>query len=158
MEMKRCGQCKKDLPIVEFSKSKANRDGLQTTCKECKSIYNKKYRQENREKMKEYNRTWKEENPDKHREYRASVRRRYKEEWKAYLKPIVDLSCSKCGYDEHFVALDFHHVSNKDFGIATMLQNKPTDANKTAMRKEIEKCIVLCSNCHRVHHWGGTEP
>lgn len=29
-----------------------------------------------------------------------------------------------------------------------------TGASKDSIKKELEKCIVLCSNCHRKEHYG----
>ena len=56
--------------------------------------------------------------------------------------------CSRCGYNKCVAALDFHHVHpNKkekkimDFGSFDEL-----------CKKELNKCIILCSNCHREHH------
>ena len=62
--------------------------------------------------------------------------------------------CSICGYNAHAAALDFNHVCGEK------LFNVSQDA-KTAWSKmlaEIEKCDVLCANCHRIHtyenrHW-----
>lgn len=61
------------------------------------------------------------------------------------------LSCEKCG-ENHPATLDFHHVvkhpSNRK--INTLTKNGAYDA---AIKEIMEKCIVLCSNCHRKHHW-----
>ncbi len=62
--------------------------------------------------------------------------------------------CTKCGYDKCIAALDFHHVdkTNKEFNIF--------EKGKTAWKKiieELKKCILLCSNCHREHHWNEWE-
>ena len=58
--------------------------------------------------------------------------------------------CAKCGESRSYV-LDFHHKdpSVKDGTIARMTSNY----NKIEdIQKEIDKCIVLCSNCHREFH------
>jgi hypothetical protein len=66
----------------------------------------------------------------------------------------VDRGCSVCGYNAHPAALDFNHIhGDKAFSVSQDL--------KVAMHKllsEIDKCEVLCANCHRVHtyenkHW-----
>ena len=59
--------------------------------------------------------------------------------------------CSKCGYNEHFTALDFHHVDpdSKEFSIANACRNKQLPA----IKDEIRKCVVLCANCHRIEHF-----
>lgn len=61
------------------------------------------------------------------------------------------LSCTKCG-ENHPATLDFHHVirhpSNRK--INELLKRGAIDR---AIQEIQEKCIVLCSNCHRIHHW-----
>lgn len=55
--------------------------------------------------------------------------------------------CSNCGYNKCSAALEFHHISdNKEFTIA----GAKYSWNK--LEKEIKKCILLCSNCHRELH------
>jgi hypothetical protein len=55
--------------------------------------------------------------------------------------------CEMCGYKEHHVALDFDHLdpSAKVRDIAKM-----HTTNIKNLMKEIEKCQVLCANCHRI--------
>lgn len=55
--------------------------------------------------------------------------------------------CYVCGYDRYFGALDFHHrnPSEKSFGLSGKGQTVSLDRK----RKEIEKCDLLCANCHR---------
>ncbi len=60
------------------------------------------------------------------------------------------LSCVECGESRYWV-LDFHHKerSEKEDNLGTILFSK----GKVAFQKELKKCIVLCSNCHRdLHH------
>lgn len=58
--------------------------------------------------------------------------------------------CQKCGYCTYIGALDFHHKDpeHKDFSIG---QNGYTRAWDT-VKKEIEKCLLLCKNCHCEEH------
>lgn len=62
--------------------------------------------------------------------------------------------CQICGYNKYFGALDFHHLdsSKKDFTIA--------GSNKTlkGLKPELDKCVLLCSNCHRETHAGLVTP
>lgn len=60
------------------------------------------------------------------------------------------IPCAICGED-HPAVLDFHHVDGamKSFSINTAVKNGTAKARVIA---EIEKCVVLCSNCHRKHH------
>jgi len=58
--------------------------------------------------------------------------------------------CIKCGYNKYIGALDFHHLdpSQKDFTIAATKLWKLNDL----VIKELDKCVLLCSNCHREEH------
>ena len=62
--------------------------------------------------------------------------------------------CSACGYDESESALHFHHRNpeEKEFTIAETHLND-TDFNMDRMRKEADKCDVLCANCHFEVHY-----
>jgi hypothetical protein len=59
------------------------------------------------------------------------------------------LKCTQCGFD-HPAALDFHHVnpSEKESLVSKLVSN----GCFAAAMAEVQKCIVLCANCHRVHH------
>ena len=58
--------------------------------------------------------------------------------------------CEKCGYDKCIEALDFHHTDStpKDFAISD--RNLKLDWED--IKKELDKCKLLCSNCHREEH------
>jgi hypothetical protein len=59
--------------------------------------------------------------------------------------------CQKCGYNKCIAALQFHHrdPSQKDFGLSH--KGVPQSWEKT--KKELDKCDVLCANCHfEIHH------
>jgi len=52
--------------------------------------------------------------------------------------------CTDCGYNEHPAALHFHHI-NKDKEL-----NVCNAKSIQRAKKEIDKCIVLCANCHAI--------
>ena len=58
--------------------------------------------------------------------------------------------CSICGYDKCKDALDLHHMNKDDkkFSISSFWGHKSWDE----LEKELEKCILICSNCHRELH------
>ena len=58
--------------------------------------------------------------------------------------------CTRCGVDSlPYTCYEFHHVNgNKVCEISKML-NKPWKLIKT----ELDKCIVLCRNCHGITHY-----
>ena len=57
--------------------------------------------------------------------------------------------CVVCGYNKCVKALEFHHLdpSKKDFGLGTN-----TNRSWEKVKNEIEKCVLLCANCHRELH------
>jgi hypothetical protein len=57
--------------------------------------------------------------------------------------------CCECKEDS-LVALDFHHLDPeaKEFSISDVRFYKMNDD----IKKELDKCILLCSNCHRKEH------
>jgi hypothetical protein len=58
--------------------------------------------------------------------------------------------CSSCGYNKCIAALEFHHLdpSKKDFSISS--SGNTRSWNK--VKEELDKCVLLCSNCHREVH------
>ena len=60
--------------------------------------------------------------------------------------------CEICGYDRCIDALEFHHLdpNEKEFGIAQKGYTRSIEANKA----EADKCLLVCSNCHREIHSG----
>lgn len=61
------------------------------------------------------------------------------------------LFCTKCGFAD-YRALDFHNLDpkEKDFAIADFVSR---GASLARIKAEIEKCVVLCANCHRIEHY-----
>lgn len=58
--------------------------------------------------------------------------------------------CIRCGYSRCVAALDFHHIDGKtkEFNISHLRFYTFNDMIKS----ELDKCIVLCANCHREEH------
>ena len=58
----------------------------------------------------------------------------------------------RCGFSD-YRALEFHHDGDrgKDFNNSDMIRSG--FARETILR-EIAKCVVLCSNCHQIEHYG----
>lgn len=59
--------------------------------------------------------------------------------------------CSICGYSKCYAALDFHHTdpSRKDFNIS-----RKKNCNIDSIKPELDKCVLLCKNCHAEVHFG----
>ena len=129
METKVCSKCKIGKTLNMFSKKG---DKPQSYCKECHKEYRDQHYLNNREKyiLKSHN---------------------YKIEFKEWFNDIrKNLKCSKCEESRWWV-LDFHHRNpeEKDYNISDLV----TKCSKVLIIKEVEKCDVLCSNCHRDLHY-----
>lgn len=59
--------------------------------------------------------------------------------------------CERCGYNKCVAALDFHHKdpSQKSFSIGSRGYTRSFEKVKV----EIDKCEILCANCHREEHY-----
>lgn len=57
--------------------------------------------------------------------------------------------CTKCKFND-YRALEFHHLYNKKFNISTGLNKDHLSLE--CIKKELDKCILLCTNCHKVLH------
>jgi len=58
--------------------------------------------------------------------------------------------CEECKYNTYIGALEFHHIDplTKKFTLAT---RKLTSFSEE-IKQELDKCLMLCSNCHREAH------
>lgn len=58
--------------------------------------------------------------------------------------------CQRCGYSKSLSALTFHHLdpNEKDFGISARGYTRSWEK----VRIELDKCIMLCANCHAEEH------
>lgn len=61
--------------------------------------------------------------------------------------------CQRCGFSDHR-ALECHHrdPEEKEFSLAAGVQRGLSVAR---LQDEMEKCEVLCANCHAIEHYHG---
>jgi hypothetical protein len=59
--------------------------------------------------------------------------------------------CEICGYNKNLSALEFHHKdpNEKEFQIDA---RRFANTNLDILEQELNKCMILCSNCHREIH------
>ena len=91
--------------------------------------YGRRYYKMNSEKVLQYGRQW----------------RKRRRKWVNNYK--LSRGCVTCGYNKCAEALDFHHEGDKEFDISTNIWRK-----KEILKKEMDKCKVLCRNCHAELH------
>ena len=105
-----------------------------------------KYPKQHKDYQKKYQTSWYQRNKKLHAERCKQRRKVRRAEWAAFK---ATLSCSICGFS-HPAAIDFHHTdpSKKEREVNYFSKNNSLEK----ARSEIEKCVTLCSNCHRILH------
>lgn len=65
--------------------------------------------------------------------------------------------CEDCGFEGHNSQFDFHHrdPASKLFDISKARQRNMA---KDVILRELKKCVLLCANCHRLHHISKDDP
>ena len=61
--------------------------------------------------------------------------------------------CEICGYNNCLGALDFHHTDSQEKEFTLSQVNLSESFSMEDLRKEANKCIILCANCHRELHY-----
>ena len=57
--------------------------------------------------------------------------------------------CCECGYSKYYGALEFHHLDPNE---KDMDWNKMRKTSWSNIKIELDKCVLLCANCHREVH------
>lgn len=131
METKLCLKCKETKKLEEFSFKEKKLNKRHCYCKVCFVTLRKDSYSKNKER------------------YIKKSKKRKNEivEWFVNFKK--KLKCEVCGFS-HPASLDFHHENDdKENNVSTLVRN----GNKEKVILEIEKCRILCSNCHRILHY-----
>lgn len=128
MTTKICSKCNTERPIEEFARNSSAKDGYRSDCKKCSRAVTREHYLNN-----------------KHKYEKARILRRAQS--KAYvIDYLLNNPCSLCGESDIRV-LDFDHLPKFDklLCVSTLI----SDGNIEDVKREIQKCRVLCSNCHR---------
>lgn len=134
MKNKKCPRCQRMLPVTAYNTRMRN--GKKSPCSYCKDC--------NKARLKDHYYA----KP----QYYKDKKKRYTEQYREWFKSIkTELKCNRCNED-HIACLDFHHTdpSIKEYNIGKMISAL---IPKHIVLAEIEKCEVLCANCHRKEHY-----
>jgi hypothetical protein len=127
---RKCPRCRKDRLIEQFAWRRRSEGKRQPYCRECMAEYNRKHYRANRHS------------------YIRRARRRAENIRRERIRYLLDYfrahPCVDCG-ETDLLVLEFDHLGNKLFTISEGLR----DRGWQAILDEIEKCEVVCANCHR---------
>jgi hypothetical protein len=128
--LRKCYRCRALKPETDFSwrrKAKGQRDSF---CRPCRSAYGKEHYAQNRQR---------------YIDQAGRVKRRLMRERTLYLIEYFKTHpCTDCGELDPIV-LEFDHLGDKEFAIGPELSRR----NWPSILAEMEKCEVVCANCHR---------
>ena len=131
--VKKCKDCKQNkLCKWQSSFSQTGKPEYRARCNDCFSVYLKSVR--------------------KKPEIKAQRNIKRREFFNQKKQKIVDQfggKCEICGYDKSLAALTFHHKnpSQKEYTLGQIL-----DYSDELLKKELDKCRLLCHNCHSELH------
>lgn len=130
-----CGlEANTESELKDFCKDSANKTGYSTICRSCNNARRLAYQLENSDKVKKSRRARAVEKKIKAINYKGGC-------------------CHQCGLsleDSHHSVFDFHHLDPSE------KEHHPSDLVKNSkwadIQNEIDKCILVCANCHRIIH------
>ena len=133
INMKKCSKCGNTKKISDFPFRNKSKGTRHSACNNCQKVIRKESYERNKKTTYERNKRNKDKNIIWFKEYKSS------------------LKCSKCD-ENHPSCLDFHHIdkSTKKYDVSEMIHG--TYSRKLII-EEIEKCVILCANCHRKRHY-----
>jgi hypothetical protein len=127
--LKQCVDCKELKPLSEYHRSRRRADGRQPRCRPCNIRINKEWYASNPEAKAQ-------------RMYEYARGRKREMQWRI-LDYLREHPCVDCGESDP-VVLEFDHLRDKIRNVSAMMRQR-----WSSIVAEIEKCEVVCANCHR---------
>jgi hypothetical protein len=127
----KCGLSKKEEEFSKTTRKNKNREVSHVLRSECKTCYN------------QYMRNYFKNNPVHVKRVNKGKKKRVK-----FVQDLkLEKGCYICGYNKSANALHYHHIdpSNKEENVSILASRQISEEK---ILKEIEKCVVLCANCH----------
>ena len=134
-QSKICSHCGIEKPLSYFPPEKRSKDGKLSYCKTCRNLQGRKSYKNNIKHNRAYDKI------------------RYDKKMKLFEELKTTSHCLCCDESDND-CLDFHHINpnEKDFCISRLFTGH---YSLIRIKKELQKCICLCSNCHRKFHAKG---
>lgn len=131
-ETKICTKCKGEKDLLLFSARKKSKDGCASWCRSCyKTNWDKRYYENHQHYRNSHNKS------------RSKIRQHNAQKVFEYLRSH---SCINCGESDP-VVLEFDHRNGDDK--IESISNLIRASTWERIEAEIQKCDVLCANCHR---------
>lgn len=133
-DKKICSKCKQELPMSMFRWRNKKLGKVHSQCKACESAA---------EKIRYAN--------SKQRQQSVTEKALLQKENNTNIVNIAkQCGCQKCGELRPYL-MEFHHTNPKEKvnTIAHMIKS----SSQANLEKELQKCVVLCANCHREFHF-----
>ena len=130
MTVKKCSKCNLEKSLDDFNKKSDRR--LQPYCRDCDNAHAREYYKKNRDRVKS--------------QISSARKIRVANLSKEIRKLKESTPCAECGINYPYYVMDFDHVRGKKSGNVSHMINS---AVTKKVREEIEKCEIVCSNCHR---------
>lgn len=127
--MKKCTRCKQDFKTTEFKIVNQKTGKRSALCPECKREYDREYWAKTKYFRNERKKINTKRILERNREYII-----------AYLKLHPCIDCK----EKDIEVLEFDHQRDKLFNVAEFRGHSIEN-----LQKEIDKCVVVCANCHR---------
>jgi hypothetical protein len=129
---RQCRGCQKVKPLSDFNKNKTCSKGRTRTCKECASSKRSSWYNANRRRRQE------------------AANKRNQERKRLVVEHFGD-KCADCGVTYPQCVYEFHHLDPNEKDVNP---SKALGWSEDRMWRELDKCIMLCSNCHKIRHFG----
>lgn len=112
----------------------------------------REWRKANPDKARKIQREYRARNPEKVKEWNKRARNKIRKRNDKIIRKAKNRPCCDCGLSYPYYVMDFDHVrGKKEFNLGT-----PGLASVEKIMKEIAKCEVVCSNCHRIRTYGNS--
>jgi hypothetical protein len=129
-ELRQCGRCRELKPLEDFAWHQRERGTRQHSCRACHSEYHREHYLANKQRYIA--------------QAAASKKKLRWQRTSLLLEYLEAHPCADCGESDP-VVLEFDHLEDKSFGVAQNFDGRPWQRTL----EEIEKCEVVCANCHR---------
>lgn len=118
--MKTCSDCGENLPLEDFATRSSK-------CKPCHRQYTRNHYANNKQ-------------------YYIDKARKNNRIAKEKVRVEKEKPCADCGVSYPYYVMDFDHLGDKEFNISEYTAKY----GWARLKKEIDKCDVVCANCHRI--------